>query len=79
MQMNKPEFHCGKKYGSTSGAELLHYFKRHIEALVAGVSESGVHSFSQSETNKFEPFKTDLIISFQLSTFLLTCIVLVKN
>jgi len=37
-----------------------------------------IHSV-RSRQIQFEPFKTDVIISFQLSTFLLTCIVLVKK
>jgi hypothetical protein len=51
MRMNNLEFNSGIYYGRTLDTDLLPYFIRHIEALVIGVSESGVHSFSQIETN----------------------------
>jgi hypothetical protein len=51
MRTNNLEFNSGIYYGRTQGTELLPYCKRHIAAVVIGVSESGVHSFSQIETN----------------------------
>jgi len=51
MRMNNLEFNSGIYYGRTSGTELSPYFKRHIAAIVIGVSESGVHSCGQMETN----------------------------
>jgi hypothetical protein len=46
--------------------------------LLVQVKVECIHSV-RSKQIQSEPFKTDLIISFQLSTFLLTCIVLVKK